>query len=445
MDIPRPSEGDVNIGTGIVRVCWVLTGIVGVVLIFRFSMKGWIRWALPQVSAPERVWGFEDLIFLFGYSLDLLHMTLIQLSYQWGLGRHFYYLSPTEKVQSLRFDFASQPTAVAAAMVSRTGMMWFLYQCFSASDRRIRLSIIISMIIQVIANALTIVQIVVQCGPNPYRPADRTKYFHYMWDPLPADGSVKCQSPNVQTTVGFVQGGFNTSIDFFLGVISAFELWQFFIQTLHRNPNVSVWTQFKRLNSSVRSRRIWQTISLSVPLFLSGAASIVKTYLLKSLGDRLDFTYNIVHFILWVKIENYSILIATCAPVIRLFLRTFVDNRRDGRYPGYPWSRSHSSKDTQTIEMGRKTHRRGPRRETSISATPVYGDKTELDWDHCSDRSESRIMVSSPDQTGLVRSGQVTVKTDIVVEVDDEEEGSSSMSSGPRESGGSGHKDIFDC
>lgn len=63
------------------------------------------------------------------------------------------------------------------------------------------------MIIQVIANALTIVQIVVQCGPNPYRPADRTKYFHYMWDPLPADGSVKCQSPNVQTTVGFVQGG----------------------------------------------------------------------------------------------------------------------------------------------------------------------------------------------------------------------------------------------
>ncbi|KAJ9224378.1 hypothetical protein C8Q69DRAFT_27201 [Paecilomyces variotii] len=445
MDIPRPSEGDVNIGTDIVRVCWVLTGIVGVVLIFRFSMKAWIRWALPQVSAPERVWGFEDLIFLFGYSLDLLHMTLIQLSYQWGLGRHFYYLSPTEKVQSLRFDFASQPTAVAAAMVSRTGMMWFLYQCFSASDRRIRLSIIISMIIQVIANALTIVQIVVQCGPNPYRPADRTKYFHYMWDPLPADGSVKCQSPNVQTTVGFVQGGFNTSIDFFLGVISAFELWQFFIQTLHRNPNVSVWTQFKRLNSSVRSRRIWQTISLSVPLFLSGAASIVKTYLLKSLGDRLDFTYNIVHFILWVKIENYSILIATCAPVIRLFLRTFVDNRRDGRYPGYPWSRSHSSKDTQTIEMGRKTHRRGPRRETSISATPVYGDKTELDWDHCSDRSESRIMVSSPDQTGLVRSGQVTVKTDIVVEVDDEEEGSSSMSSGPRESGGSGHRDMFDC
>lgn len=37
--------------------------------------------------------------------------------------------------------------------------------------------------------------------------ADRTKYFHYMWDPLPSDGSVKCQSPHVQTTIGYVQGG----------------------------------------------------------------------------------------------------------------------------------------------------------------------------------------------------------------------------------------------
>lgn len=171
----------------------------------------------------------------------------------------------------------------------------------------------------------------------------------------------------------------------------------------------------------------------------------VSTFDLPQLKSYRHAYRILILIIIGYRIENYSILIATCAPVIRLFLRTFVDNRRDGRYPGYPWSRSHSSKDTQTIEMGRKTHRRGPRRETSISATPVYGDKTELDWDHCSDRSESRIMVSSPDQTGLVRSGQVTVKTDIVVEVDDEEEGSSSMSSGPRESGGSGHKDIFDC
>lgn len=42
-------------------------------------MKAWIRWNLPKVTAPERVWGLEDVIFFFGYALDALHMTLIQL------------------------------------------------------------------------------------------------------------------------------------------------------------------------------------------------------------------------------------------------------------------------------------------------------------------------------------------------------------------------------
>jgi hypothetical protein len=101
--------------------------------------------------------------------------------------------------------------------------MWFLLTCFAASDKKIRKSIIICAVIQVIVNMVTIVQIIVQCGPNPYqtvgtlllsaRPilissqTDRVQYFHYMWTPLPEDGSVQCQSPAVQTTVGFVQGG----------------------------------------------------------------------------------------------------------------------------------------------------------------------------------------------------------------------------------------------
>lgn len=58
--------------------------------------------------------------------------------------------------------------AVAAAMISRTGMMWFLLSCFANSNRRLRISIIICMIVQIVVNSITIVQIVVQCGPNPY-------------------------------------------------------------------------------------------------------------------------------------------------------------------------------------------------------------------------------------------------------------------------------------
>jgi hypothetical protein len=57
----------------------VLTGVVGLTLIFRYAVKSWVRFALPQVTAPERVWGFEDLFFLAGYALDIAHMSMIQL------------------------------------------------------------------------------------------------------------------------------------------------------------------------------------------------------------------------------------------------------------------------------------------------------------------------------------------------------------------------------
>ncbi|KAJ5587974.1 uncharacterized protein N7459_003739 [Penicillium hispanicum] len=429
MDIPHPGEGDVNIGTATFDACWTLTAIVGVALLFRYTVKAWVLWALPQVTTPQRVWGIEDFFFLIAYGFDITHITMIQMSAHYGLGRHFFYLSPEERIHALKWDFISQPIAVASAMVSRTGMMWFLLTCFAASDRKIRVSIIVCAIVQIVVNMVTIAQIIAQCGPNPYRTSDRVQYFHYMWTPLPADGSVKCQSPSVQTTVGFVQGGFNTVIDFFLAVLAAVELWQFFLRTLHRDPNISFWSQFRKINSTVRSRRIWQTVTLSGPLLLSGAASIVKTYKLKSLGDRLDFTYNIVSFVLWVKIENYSILLASCAPVARLFLRAIVDNRRDGRPTGY-WSRSRSTNNNNN-KNNNETELKNRAKDQWLDSATVSNWQDEenppTDWNPTTERSESRI--SKAKQPDYVDDGCVTVQTDIVVQVDD---GRSTSSGGAR-------------
>jgi hypothetical protein len=95
-------------------------------------------------------------------------LTIAFFSSQWGLGRHFYYLSGVQRFAAMKYDFYSQPLAVAAAMVSRTGMMWFLLTCFAASDKKIRISIIVCAIVQIIANMVTILQIILQCGPNPY-------------------------------------------------------------------------------------------------------------------------------------------------------------------------------------------------------------------------------------------------------------------------------------
>ncbi|KIW62137.1 hypothetical protein PV05_02181 [Exophiala xenobiotica] len=358
MEVPKPDGPDVNRGNGILIGCWVLTAFVFFVLTFRYAVKAWVAWLLPTISKPERVWGVEDLFFALGYAFDIAHMVLVWRSHEWGLGRHFFYLTPIERNRAMKWDFISQPFAVAAAMWSRTGVILFLYTCFAQNRKSLRIVVIVCLVVQFVANLFTILQIFLQCGPNPYRLVNRAAYFHYMWDPLPTDGSAVCQAPTVQATVGYVQGALNTLVDFTLTYLAGFELWQFMFRGNTGGHHVSVLGRFKKLDSRIRNQRLWQTALLCGPLLLSGVASIVKTYLLSALGSRSDFTWNIVPFVLWVKIENYCIPIATTAPILRLFIRTFVDQRGADKGYGISTSGGMPSKSGHGIELTSRSKNR---------------------------------------------------------------------------------------
>jgi len=258
----------------------------------------------------------------------------------------------------MKWDFISQPFAVAAAMMSRTGVILFLYMCFAQNRKSLRIVVIVCLVVQFVANLFTILQIFLQCGPHPYRLVNRAAYFHYMWDPLPTDGSVVCQAPTVQATVGYVQGALNTCVDFTLTYLAGFELWQFMFRGNSSGHHVSIFGRFMKLDSRIRNQRLWQTALLCGPLLLSGVASIVKTYLLSALGSRSDFTWNIVPFVLWVKIENYCIPIATTAPILRLFIRTFVDQRGADRGYGNSTSGGMPSKSGHPIELTSRSKNR---------------------------------------------------------------------------------------
>lgn len=128
-------------------------------------------------------------------------------SYQHGLGRHFFYLTPDERIEAMKWDWYSAPLAVAAVSLSRTGVMCFLYACFAKSKKRLAISLLVCIGFHTAVNLVTILQTVMQCGPNPYRPTNRAAYYRYMWEPLPEDGSVTCESPMVQEYIGYGQGG----------------------------------------------------------------------------------------------------------------------------------------------------------------------------------------------------------------------------------------------
>lgn len=107
-------------------------------------------------------------------------------------------------------------------------------------------------------------------------------------------------------------------------------------------------------------------------------------------------------FVLWVKIENYSILLASCTPVGRLFLRVVVDSRRENGRLGY-FSRSSDNNKSNDTELKRR------QKDQWMDST------TATNWQD-EERSESRI--SRAQQPDHIDDGIVAVKTDIVVEVD---------------------------
>ena len=85
--------------------------------------------------------------------------------------------------------------------------MCFLYACFAKSQRHLATVLLACIGFHTAANLAVVLQSTMQCGPDPYRVTNRAAYYHYMWDPLPGDGSVVCESPKVQEYMGYGQGG----------------------------------------------------------------------------------------------------------------------------------------------------------------------------------------------------------------------------------------------
>ncbi|KAI9038117.1 uncharacterized protein KD926_011251 [Aspergillus affinis] len=212
-----------------------------------------------------------------------------------------------------------------------------------------------------------------------------------------------------------IMKGFNTAVDLFLTILSAIQLWRFTIRATDSGPSGrnSFLAKLHNMPRQTRIRRMWQTITLSGPLLLSGIASIVKTYLLKSIGDKNDITHSTVPFVLWVKIENYSILLDTCASVVRLLIRMSSESYNQ---TGSLWSRSRSNQFHEGSELIKHdhTHSKGTvvmsifaDRETSPNGGGGY---------HVGGQSGEGQDDRPPNEAREI--GGVRVKTDITVQVD---------------------------
>jgi hypothetical protein len=204
-----------------------------------------------------------------------------------GLGRHFFYLTPFEKVHSMKYEFLGQPVGRDLLKNTESVMAYVLTGILSPMFGRLSFMVYLLNIIvtskpkkwfiyglatqHIIINVATIILIVVQC-----------QNFATMWDPIGTPG--KCWSPSVQADFGYFQGATNTVTDIVLTVMPITIIWKLQLAK-HLKIALSVLLGLSSLS-------VHHLIYIDLALTLSSAmiASIIRTKLTSQIADRSDFT-----------------------------------------------------------------------------------------------------------------------------------------------------------
>jgi hypothetical protein len=199
-DIPKPNGPDVNIGASVIALEWALAGVAALVLGLRwvtvavitrriqradyFMVLAFVRHYIPETSVPNMI-----------QICAVVQGVLLTASFEWGLGRHFYYLTDDERFHAMRFLFLLQGWGIASPMFGRISFCLFLLYIVGNNNKRYtRWSLWFAVAAQAIVNLATIVLIYTQCGTHPQK----------LWDP---SVHANCLGPEVQTNFSYFQSG----------------------------------------------------------------------------------------------------------------------------------------------------------------------------------------------------------------------------------------------
>ncbi|CZR60795.1 uncharacterized protein PAC_10691 [Phialocephala subalpina] len=251
--IPRPDGADVNIGARSLIVCWSLYGIAGAIVAARLYAQAIII----------RKFEWEDIIIVLAIVFGILQMVLVQLSYGYGFGRHFFYLEPQQRVMIMKMQFIAMPLCILSTTAGRVSVALLMLRLFGSTQYRQRF--LYFLIAQSVAvNLITIITIFTQCKP-----------VSSIWDPIGVPG--KCWDPKVQSFIGYFQGACNSITDLVLTCLT----------------------------------NLFNSASI---------ACIIKTIELKDLSERADYAYDSASKVIWGVVENTIIMMGASIPLLRSFV-----------------------------------------------------------------------------------------------------------------------------
>ncbi|KAF1352603.1 hypothetical protein BDV97DRAFT_150728 [Delphinella strobiligena] len=265
-------------GTFLVVFAWCFLVTSTLIVALRF----WVR-----CTRIHRIC-LDDWFMLASLVSEYLHTILICVGYTYGLGRHIASLSDYNRMHAVKYIIMIQAFAITTSALGRTSFAIFLLQLVGPSKRWQKAFLWGVVTLQLVVTIPTLIQIYTQCGTH----------LSAMWDPAVA-AHHSCDSPNIQTIIGFVQSGLNSLCDLVLTILPCFILWQ-----LHMPIGTKI--------------GLGAVLTLSIFAF---GASIVKAVEIKNLGGRSDFTWAFMYLSIWVIVENNVVIYAATIPTLRPIMK----------------------------------------------------------------------------------------------------------------------------
>ena len=127
---------------------------------------------------------------------NLAHTALLTAAKYYGLGRHMWTLSASNRTQALRYITIQEAIACLTPYWGRVSFSITMLLLLGPTAKAKRSILWTVIAVQTVINAITIIQIWAQCGTHPAA----------LWN-LKVLAVAHCQSPVVQRTIGFVQSG----------------------------------------------------------------------------------------------------------------------------------------------------------------------------------------------------------------------------------------------
>ena len=117
--------------------------------------------------------------------------------------------------------------AISSSTFGRISFAIFFLQIIGPRDRLFKYTLWGVIGVQILANLVTLIQIYAQCGTHT----------RALWDPAAAMAYGHCQTPMVQTIIGYVQSALNSLCDAVLTIIPVMVLWNL---QMPRNQKLSL-------------------------------------------------------------------------------------------------------------------------------------------------------------------------------------------------------------